>query len=110
MNDPRVFAHMLKQVTLTIDDFSTQGLSNIVWACAVLRHRDPEFLAAIERRTMALLTEMRTQSIANIAWSCSVLEYTPVRLCAALSKEVVSRRVVWGLGVSFSRGGYGGQA
>ncbi|KFM25999.1 hypothetical protein F751_3637 [Auxenochlorella protothecoides] len=93
MNDPRVFAHMLKQVTLTIDDFSTQGLSNIVWACAVLRHRDPEFLAAIERRTMALLTEMRTQSIANIAWSCSVLEYTPVRLCAALSKEVVSRRV-----------------
>ncbi|KAL6777066.1 hypothetical protein ACKKBF_B20085 [Auxenochlorella protothecoides x Auxenochlorella symbiontica] len=91
MNDPRVFAHMLKQVTLTIDDFSTQGLSNIVWACAVLRHRDPEFLAAIERRTMALLTEMRTQSIANIAWSCSVLEYTPVRLCAALSKEVVSR-------------------
>ncbi len=60
--------------------------------------------------TMALLTEMRTQSIANIAWSCSVLEYTPVRLCAALSKEVVSRRVVWGLGVSFSRGGYGGQA
>jgi hypothetical protein len=59
---------------------TTQGLSNMLWACATLGHHDPAFVAAAARECGVRAERMSAQNLGNVLWACATLGHGDARL------------------------------
>jgi hypothetical protein len=66
-----------------------QGMANVLWACAEVRHYPQKLLQALEA-TLPLVQQSTSQAVANLAWALAVLapDPTPAALMASLLQQM----------------------
>jgi hypothetical protein len=79
-----------------------QGLSNLLWACATLGHKDPSFLAAATHECGTRIERMSSQNLSNVLWACATLGHADGRLLSSWAEAVMHKldmfepQVCWG--------------
>jgi hypothetical protein len=79
------------QAVERIEEFVPQALSNMVWACATLRHTHPQYLQAAAQASLAELSQFRSQTLSNMLWGYSSLSIYPKELFQLAAQELVLR-------------------
>lgn len=77
-----------------IDECVPQALSNMIWACATLRHHHKRFIEAVAGSAAPRLDTFQSQTLANTLWAYSVLGVYPSFLFNAAAEEIVERLVL----------------
>jgi len=68
-----------------LPSLAVQNLSNIAWACAVLKYRPNEdLLGSIADRSEQLVSEFYPQALTNILWAYTVLKHPRTRKLAEI--------------------------
>jgi hypothetical protein len=68
-----------------------QGLSNLLWACATLGHKDPTFLAAATHECGTRVERMSSQNLSNVLWACATLGHADGRLLSSWAEAVMHK-------------------
>lgn len=68
-----------------------QGLSNMLWACATLGHKDPAFLAAATHECSTRVERMSSQNLSNVLWACATLGHADSRLLGCWAEAVMHK-------------------
>lgn len=68
-----------------------QGLSNLLWSCATLGHKDPAFLAAATHECSARIERMSSQNLSNVLWACATLGHADSRLLGNWAEAVMHK-------------------
>lgn len=74
-----------------IDDCVPQALSNMIWACATLKHRHPRFIECVAISAVKRLETFQIQTLANTLWAYSVLGIFPEELFTKAGDELARR-------------------
>ena len=74
-----------------IDECVPQALSNMIWACATLRHRNEKFIVSVSESAAPRLDTFQSQTLANTLWAYSVLGVYPADLFNDAADEIVER-------------------
>lgn len=74
-----------------MDECVPQALSNMIWACATLRHEHPRFVYAVAASASPRLHTFQSQTLANTLWAYSVLGVYPPELFQNAAEEMVRR-------------------
>lgn len=78
----------------TVNEFSSQHLSNFLWACARLNfNEDPELLRCFSEASVPRVHEGTPQHLSNIAWAASMLGPEHFQDCLAATVAETSRRL-----------------
>jgi hypothetical protein len=75
----------------TLYAVSLQGLSNLLWACATLGHKDPAFLAAATSECSVRMERMSSQNLSNVLWACATLGHADSRLLGNWAEAVMHK-------------------
>lgn len=75
---------LLSMAQQQLDFFDVQGISNTLYALAILRHHDLAMMEGLLAAVQYRLDTCRPQNLANIIWSCVTMSYTPIREWMAL--------------------------
>ncbi len=67
------------------DRFTSQGISNSMWALAKARHKDVELLQSLSLAARSRMGEFNSQELANIAWALATLGHRDERLLRLLA-------------------------
>ena len=74
-----------------LDRLSPQNLSNILWGCATLGHRDPRMLSAWAAQTLEKLPSFEPQGLSNTAWAFARLGFHSPQLFQALAAAALHK-------------------
>jgi len=89
---PEAWAPLVAEITRRgLDAFETQAVSNIVWACAHLKHRNEELLQAVADFTVANRHRMTPQSMSNTVWALNDLQFYHSSVFDLASADVRTR-------------------
>ena len=88
---PTVMDKLLDSACERIDECVPQAVSNMIWACATLRHHHPNFSQAVAASAAPRLSSFQSQTLANTLWAYSVLGLYPKSLFNAAADEIVRR-------------------
>lgn len=71
---PRLFDGIAIAATDKRDEFTSQGLSMLIWSYAAIGHVDHRLLTWFEPKVKSVLRECNCQSLTNIAWTYAVAD------------------------------------
>jgi|ERR1712216_709879 len=73
----------------TVNEFDSQGLSNIIWSLARWSYNDGPLVASIVSRasSLAVLGEFGSQQLANVSWACAKMFWKDAAFMECLSRE-----------------------
>ena len=74
-----------------IDECVPQALSNMIWACATLKHYHPRFINLVAESASHRLDSFQSQTLANTLWAYSVLDIYPSELFNEAAEEICNR-------------------
>lgn len=74
-----------------LDSFTSQGVANLCWALAKVKHRtDQNVLASFEQHAVTNFPEYSSQGSSLLLWGLAQQDYVPTRLLKLLGTELQS--------------------